>query len=591
MLRGPDALAQAAITIGNAKARAAEQSGQAWAGAAQQVGQDVASIPQQMAQHKAQQQELDVRQAQLDQDKLRLAQAAHAAGGQASMAGAMQSSVDPTMQPQGPDRGTPDGVVPQMPNFLKDEGNGTHTWDVEGLSKYMAGQGYGDLQPQFVKDLTGLNDAVRTESASRQATLRSGADLVAKSGYNPVFADQFLKTLEANKFYSPDQTAQIRQLMTTDPAKFKQVVDALGTPKKLGVAAPGSTIFDEQTGAPVTTVPMKSEAGKAEKASFGITLPDGSVKNVEGQFIPGEPGKPGTYQYAGEDVTTRVVKPTDAPKALESKSMLVDGKPAEVLFNPDPSAKVKYADPVTGADVSARVRPIPPASIQVMNQPLPQVTLNPHEEGIAKDLASGALTFSDFNRMYSSRSGAGQAVKEALYAKARELNPAFSPAQFEAGFKLATNPAVAQRVVAISALGPVIDKIRGLAADTGNLDVPAFNKLLMAGKFQLGNKTVTNFRQLQTLLGDEVGLALGVGTGSDLKTKLGLDLVNPTLSPDNFLSTMDQLQSILDARKQTLLSGMGVYGQGPSAVPVAQPPAPAPASGGVHVLSITPKSK
>ncbi len=113
----------------------------------------------------------------------------------------------------------------------------------------------------------------------------------------------------------------------------------------------------------------------------------------------------------------------------------------------------------------------------------------------------------------------------------------------------------------------------------------AFNRLLQGAKLQVSNKTVANFQQLKTLLGDEVGLALGVGTGSDLKTKLGLDLVNTNLSDGSFQSNMDQLDSILGARKGLLLKQMGTY----ASVAGGNAPAAAPDAGGLQILSISPK--
>ena len=67
-----------------------------------------------------------------------------------------------------------------------------------------------------------------------------------------------------------------------------------------------------------------------------------------------------------------------------------------------------------------------------------------------------------------------------------------------------------------------------------------------------------------------MGNALGVGSASDLKTQLGLKLVDPTLGPGDFLDTMQQLRNVLGARKENLLKGMGIYGQGDTAVPIAQ---------------------
>lgn len=273
-------------------------------------------------------------------------------------------------------------------------------------------------------------------------------------------------------------------------------------------------------------------------------------------------------QKAIEDFKT---KATGEP-SLQSENVLLDGKPAMVTFNPKTGKRFDGQ----GNDVTERVKPMPPAALQVQNAPMPEVTLNAREKAIAADLAYGGMTFSQFRSLYPSRSGAGTPVKEAIYGLAKDLNPAFEPAQFELGYRLAGNPQIRQRLVAIDSLSPVIDQAEALADQVGNSDVPAFNRLLQGAKFQIGNKAVTNFRQMQTLLGDEVGNALGVGTGSDLKTRLGLDIVNPNLSPANFRSTMEQLRTVLGQRKQALLGTMGPYGQAPpSTTPQQAPAAPA----------------
>jgi hypothetical protein len=199
----------------------------------------------------------------------------------------------------------------------------------------------------------------------------------------------------------------------------------------------------------------------------------------------------------------------------------------------------------------------------VNNLPLPTVTLSPGEEKIAGDLAYGGLPFSDFNGMYSSRNPQGQARKEAIYAKAKDLNPSFSPAEYETGLKLYGNPQMRQRMVAIDALGPAIDKAIALSKNLpANTDLPTVNRLIQGAGFQIGNRTVTSLNQLQTLLGDEAGLALGVGTGSDMKTQLGLDLVNTKLGTPQFIDTMNQLRSLLGNRRDLLLGTMGPYGKG-----------------------------
>ncbi len=85
---------------------------------------------------------------------------------------------------------------------------------------------------------------------------------------------------------------------------------------------------------------------------------------------------------------------------------------------------------------------------------------------------------------------------------------------------------------------------------------------------------------MQILLGDEVGNALGVGTGSDLKTRLGLDLVDPNISAANFKATMGQLRDVLQARKAELVRQMGVY------APDQQQSAPSAPAGKADPLGI-----
>lgn len=247
---------------------------------------------------------------------------------------------------------------------------------------------------------------------------------------------------------------------------------------------------------------------------------------------------------------------SQTPKSLQSENVLLDGKPAMVTFDPLTGKRTNAA----GEDVTARVKPMPPAS---MVYPPPaaaatvQIKPGTPEYKVAQDLASGKLTFAQFRTLTAYGRDVGK--KMAIYQTAAELNPEFTPAQFELGFKMASNPQFRNRLVAINALGPVIDQIDTLAQQVGNSDLPTFNKFLQGAKFQIGNRSVTNFRQLQVLLGDEVGNALGVGTGSDLKTRLGLDLVNPNLGPQQFADTMQQLRSVLDARKAEILRQMGMY--------------------------------
>jgi hypothetical protein len=77
----------------------------------------------------------------------------------------------------------------------------------------------------------------------------------------------------------------------------------------------------------------------------------------------------------------------------------------------------------------------------------------------------------------------------------------------------------------------------------------------------VGDKTVSNIHEMQIAVGDEVAGVLGYGGASDMKTKLGLDLVDPNTSPEVFKSNMTILKHMLENRKNSMLKPMGVYGE------------------------------
>lgn len=184
---------------------------------------------------------------------------------------------------------------------------------------------------------------------------------------------------------------------------------------------------------------------------------------------------------------------------------------------------------------------------------------SPHYR-IAQDLAYGKLTFAQFRSLYPARA-ASAAEKQAVYDLAGQLNQNFNPAAFEMGFKFASSAQSQRALAAVDNVMPNIDKVIALSDTIQRSDLPSWNALLNSTRFQLGNRKVTNFRQMQKLIGDELGVALGAGAMTDMKLKLGLDVVDPNLGPDQFKTAMENIKEFLVNRKQSLLSQMGVYGQ------------------------------
>jgi hypothetical protein len=191
---------------------------------------------------------------------------------------------------------------------------------------------------------------------------------------------------------------------------------------------------------------------------------------------------------------------------------------------------------------------------------------------VAQDLASGDLTYSQFLRLYPSRSGAMAGKKAAIYDKARDLNPEFTPAAFESGYKFATNPKTVTAIAAVDNVLPNIKKLVDLSNSWDRTKYPDINRFLGSVQAKLGDTTVANIRQAQKLIGDELGTALGGGAMTDMKLQLGLDVVDPNLAPETFMSNMARVEEFLQNRKASLKTPMGHYANQNTGAPPATPP-------------------
>lgn len=179
---------------------------------------------------------------------------------------------------------------------------------------------------------------------------------------------------------------------------------------------------------------------------------------------------------------------------------------------------------------------------------------------IAQDLAYGGLTFSQFKSLYSYSRNVGEKI--GIYNLASELNPQFNAADFEAGYKFYSNPKTRQQLSAAdNALGN-IDQIIKLSNDASRTGVTALNKVVNNAGYQIGGKSYANLKQGQELIADEISGVLGYGSGTDMKLKLGIDIVDPNLPPDVFASNMQQLRHFLEQKKGSLLNYTSVYGNG-----------------------------
>lgn len=391
MLRQGEIEARRAEMIAAAQARAVETSGQALAGAAQGIGHVVAGTLGEIAKAPQDAMKTQLLGMQLEREKMQMADAQHVAAGRAAFNGALAGQT-----PSGPDDTTPNGVMaPTASAFLKKEGDGVAVFDLDGITKFMASKGFGDLNPQFVKDVTALNDAHRQEGAIRAQLAQAQQNTVAKGAGTllgfarklpaeqlgellPQLFDATAAQFEANGI-DKGQIDKMRASLFADPSQTVAKLEALsrggnaapvkGTPgdvflnpndlggeplAKVAEKPTFHTVRDlglVQTGAPYTMTPTeKTERVVQLLQSKGLSYTDAGESTRAAAVAEAE-----REAANGVRVVARSGTPQSGANAQKEEFML-DGKLVLGAFLPDKTGGRRF---YRGEDVTARAEAIP----------------------------------------------------------------------------------------------------------------------------------------------------------------------------------------------------------------------------------------
>ncbi len=169
----------------------------------------------------------------------------------------------------------------------------------------------------------------------------------------------------------------------------------------------------------------------------------------------------------------------------------------------------------------------------------------------AKDILEGR------NTMYNIRQTMGRTNKAAAYMQSirdeiRKSDPSFDFVASDAGGKSVSTGYVQKATAAINSVLPNINKVVDLSNQVSRIGVKGVDRLLQSGATQIGNEKVTNFQEAQKLLADEIGIALGAGTVSDMKLQLGFDVTDPSVKPEVFASNMGIVKDFVQNRLKGL---------------------------------------
>lgn len=161
------------------------------------------------------------------------------------------------------------------------------------------------------------------------------------------------------------------------------------------------------------------------------------------------------------------------------------------------------------------------------------------------------------NTLYNIRQTMGRTNAAAAYMqKMRDtiakIDPKFDFVASDAGGKFVSSTFYQKAYSAITSVEPNIDKAVELSDQVARIGVRGVDALLQKTAMQFGNTTVSNFHEAQKLIADEIGLALGQGTVSDMKLQLGFDVTDPNTSQEVFASNMKIVKEFIENRKTAL---------------------------------------
>lgn len=179
------------------------------------------------------------------------------------------------------------------------------------------------------------------------------------------------------------------------------------------------------------------------------------------------------------------------------------------------------------------------------------VKVDPAISNDVEDVLSGRNTLYNIRQTMGRTNAAAQYMAK-MRAAIKAVDPTFDFVASDAGGKFVSSTFYQKALSAITSVEPNIDKAIELSDQVQRVGVAGVDKLLQAGAIQIGNTKVANFHEAQKLIADEIGLALGQGSVSDMKLQLGFDITDPSMSAEVFASNLKLVKEFIDNRKKAL---------------------------------------
>jgi hypothetical protein len=381
LLRQGDVEARRVAAVADAQARAAQATGSAYGGAIQAIGQ----IPQQIAQQR------DAEQTR----KMRALELQKAEAGQ--KVGALLTKYTTT---------TPDGHL---------------LYDVDGFRQAAAADpGVAPWAHEPLDAMTKANDAYQQfregRFATKQQALQGIYAKAAEAGGQPddltVIAAPFLSSKVLDQTDIAPMLSRLSSIPPADNKSRVMILNAAGGVKPIYQVVPeGSTFIEVTPGLSPQAVHGVGQPKPPTAESAKIDAYIGSLKKPAGT----------KWDDLSADEKAGFNEYSQGPVSLEQKPVLLDGKPATVIFNP----RTGRSTDASGADVTARVKPIPSAA---------QVSVNAGSLSEAA-LDQAADQYLESGKLPPGNGVAGGIQRTAIMNRAAQKDPKAALARNQAVYK------------------------------------------------------------------------------------------------------------------------------------------------------------
>jgi hypothetical protein len=312
----------------------------------------------------------------------------------------------------------------------------------------------------------------------------------------------------------------------------------------------------------------KSNQYGTSTATGGLS-PDSTIQDFFSTYAPKSDGNdPIAYandvaQQLGIDPSTPITqlagKESDMANAIATHEGFFNGTAKSAVKDNNPGA-LNFADQ-PGATKDGRWAKFPTLSAgfqALVNQIHSYIEkaygLSSGDYDIANKLANGELGLTAFQRLLGGLSSnpTAMARRTSILNLASTLNSNFNEAEWEQGQKFGANSNTQKTLAAIDAVQQTFSIVKGIASQAINTGIPILNKIVMPGAVAVGNVSTSNFATAAKALADELSGVLGYGSATDMKLQLGIDLADPTQSPEQFSKNLGTIEQLVTNRKNGL---------------------------------------